>query len=228
MSYCLNNQRQILLSTHMYASDNNDYLPQPGWPIGTLQTWASGVNMPLNTLGTPASYDYYYPRQVDSFRTNSLLGAYLRNEKSLLCPSDNARDGAFFKRQIFVTSYVWSLVVNQYGQGTATHKLSQFKVDGIIEWEPDETVLAANGSPYYYNDLANFPDEGISARHGKGATIGCFGGSSESMSIKVFTTLAGGVVKPPTLAGYSWPNAIPKPPDYNRLWCSPDNGGRGL
>jgi len=228
MAYCLNNHRQILLSTHMYTADNNDYLPQPGWPISSVATWVSGLNFPLNTLGTSAGYDWFYPRQVDSFKTNSLLGPYLRNERSLQCPADSKRDPTYFKRKIFVTSYVWSLVVNQYGNGSSTHKSSLFKVDGIIEWEPDETVLDSTGAPYYYNDLGNFPDEGISVRHGKGATIGCVGGSSESITVQTFTRLAGGVVKPPTLAGYSWRNAVPTPPEYNRLWCSPDNGGAGL
>jgi prepilin-type N-terminal cleavage/methylation domain-containing protein len=231
MAYCLNNQRQILLSTHMYASDNNDYLPQPGYPIGSVATWAAGAGFPLNTTanGLQTSYDYYYPKQVDSFRSNSLIGPYLRAEKSLQCPADARRDATYFKRQIFITSYVWSLVVNDFMKSTFTYKINQLKVDAVIMWEPDETILDSKGCPYYYNDLANFPDEGISVRHGKGATIGCAGGSSESMAVRTFTQLAGGVVKPPTDAGYSWSKANPNPTTaYNRLWFGPNNNGRGL
>ena len=33
---CLNNIKQILLCSHMYVQDYNDYLPYTGWSSGTL------------------------------------------------------------------------------------------------------------------------------------------------------------------------------------------------
>ena len=83
--------------------------------------------------------------------------------------------------------------------------------------------LHASGAPYYFNDFANHPDEPVSSRHGKGATIGCFGGGAERMSVQDFIALAGGFIKPPSPSGVSWRNvSIP-----NRLWCSPVNDGQG-
>ena len=230
----LNNQKQIMLAMILYAGDNNDYVPQPGWPM-TVATWASaapttGNPYPLGgTPATQAGYNYFYPLQAQSFK-NGLLGQFLSTEKILQCPADNRYDTTFFKRGIYITSYVWNLVVNHYGglSGSlnATYKLGQFRVDDILEWESDETVLDSGGAPYYFNDFANFPDEGVSKRHGKGATIGCFGGSAEQITHLNFINLAGGQTFPPTPAGYSWSKA--SPPTPNRLWCRPDSGGKGL
>jgi hypothetical protein len=142
-----------------------------------------------------------------------------------MCPADKTHDATFFKRGVYITSYVWNLCVNNYGSQN-TFKLSQFRGDAILQWEADASVLDAGGAPYYFNDFANFPDEGVSARHSRGATVGCFGGSAEKLSTEEFYALAGGNTKPPVPAGFSWRNAAPSVP--NRLWCNPNNGGRGL
>ena len=226
----LGNQKQIMLAMTMFAGDNNDLLPQPGWPIANVETWASyaTTTSPYPFGGAPATatgYNFFYPLQAQSFK-NGQLGQYLKSEKILQCPADNVYDAKFYSRQIYITSYTWNLVVNHYGglsggPATSTYKLVQFRVDDILEWEPDETYS------YYFNDLANFPDEGVSKRHGSGATIGCFGGGSESMKYQTFTNMAGGdVAGSSTAGGYSWPKANPAVP--NRLWCRPDNGGKGL
>jgi hypothetical protein len=218
-----------MLAMTMYAGDNSDFLPQPGWPIANNPTWASYATASTaypfgGSPATAAGYNYYYPLQAQSFK-NGQLGQYLKSEKILQCPADNIFDTKFYSRQIYITSYTWNLVVNHYGglagSATTTFKLTQFRADDILEWEPDETYA------YYFNDLANFPDEGVSKRHGKGASIGCFGGSAESIRYITFTNMAGGdVAGSPTAGGYSWPKANPAVP--NRLWCRPDNGGKGL
>lgn len=234
MATDLGNQRQIMLAMTLYAGDNNDSLPQPGWPIANVPTWASYATgtSPYPFSGSPATaagYNYYYSLQSQSFKDGQ-LGQYLKTEKALQCPADNLYNTTFYSRKTYITSYTWNLVVNHYGglagSGSTTFKLVQFRADDILEWEPDETVLDSTGAPYYFNDLANFPDEGVSKRHGKGATVGCFGGGAESIRYQAFTNMAGGQTYPPALAGYSWTKASPAAP--NRLWCRPDNGGKGL
>ena len=120
-----------------------------------------------------------------------------------MCPIDNARhDANFFARNIEVCSYSWNGAVNAYTSGNPSFKITQFKSDRILQWETDETV------PFYFNDCCNYPREGISARHGKGATIGVMGGSTESMAVLKFNTEA-------ALA------------TFNRLWCNPENPATG-
>src|SRR5688572_26972643 len=41
----LNNIKQIMLASHMFANDNNDYLPYPGWDGLSRECWAHGPNM---------------------------------------------------------------------------------------------------------------------------------------------------------------------------------------
>jgi prepilin-type N-terminal cleavage/methylation domain-containing protein len=212
MTYDLNNSRQIVIATTLYAGDNDDYLPQPGWPLN-VKSWAANANIPLGGGGSMATYTGRLPQQIESFR-NGQLGSYLRNEKTLMCPADNKVDAAFLQRFIYINSYVWNAVVNRWGNPNRTYKLAQFKGDAILQWEADET------QPTYFNDFTNFPDEGVSARHGKGATVACFGGSSERLSTNVFYSLAGGRVVNLVDGGKSWKKlAVSTLP--NRLWCAP-------
>lgn len=212
MTYDLNNNRQIMVAMTMYAGDNEDYLPQPGWPI-TVNNWAASNNIPLGGGGSVATYNGRLPQQISSYK-NGQLGSYLRNEKILMCPADNKVDTAFLQRQIYINSYVWNLVVNRWGGSARTYKLGQFKGDAILQWEADEA------QPTYFNDFANFPDEGVSARHGKGATVACFGGSSERLSTNAFYALAGGRVVNLVDGGRSW-KKLPISTLPNRLWCAP-------
>src|SRR6476620_4707280 len=202
-----------MLAANLYAGDCSDFLPQPGWPFAgsgaNIPTWASGTGgYTLGGGGTELAYNIAYPLQAQSFK-NGQLAPYLSTEKVLQCPADNVHDTRFLKRGIYITSYVWNLCVNAYGSPARTFKLAHFMADSILQWEPDETVLDAGGAPYYFNDLANFPDEGVSRRHGKGASVGCFGGSAERSPYVTFTNFAGGIALPPTPAGFSWPKASP-------------------
>ena len=207
----------------MYAGDFEDYLPQPGW-LTTQTNWAAGANIPLGPSANQAAYDALLPQQIESFKRGQLF-PYLKMEKILMCPADNKVNLQFLQRGQYLTSYNWNGAVIGYpGQGAPiprTFKLAQFKANAILQWETDED------SPAYFNDFSNYPDEGISDRHGNGAVIGMFGGSSERMSVKDFTTMAGGVVPPGQRGGSRWQFARPPiqfPPE-NRLWCAPNPPG---
>jgi prepilin-type N-terminal cleavage/methylation domain-containing protein len=223
MAYDLNNNRQIMLAANMYAGDNDDYLPQPGW-LNTTTNWAAGANLPLGPSANQAAYETLLPQQLDYFK-RGLLFTYLQAEKTLRCPADRAINPQFLQRGQYLTSYNWNgAVVGYPGQGAPLprpFKLAQFKADAILQWETDEK------SPAYFNDFSNYPDEGISARHGNGAVVGMFGGSSERLSVKAFTTMAGGVVPAGQRGGSRWAFAQPpiQFPPQNRLWCSPSTPG---
>jgi prepilin-type N-terminal cleavage/methylation domain-containing protein len=220
----LNNNRQILLGAHMYASDFEDYLPQPGWLV-SLASWAADKNIPLGPAASLTTYQTIRSNQVVSFQ-NGQLYPYLKTERVLMCPLDNRIDQQMFARGIYITSYTWNgAVVGYPGAGamvpSRTFKLAQFKADAILQWETDET------RPEFFNDFANYPDEGISGRHGKGAVIGLFGGSAERMRVADFLVIAGGVVLPGQRGGQRWAFARPaiQFPAVNRLWCSPSQPG---
>lgn len=206
----LNNNRQIILGAHMFASDNLDQLPNCGW--GTARpSWAYEGGIPAGGTSIPA-FPNALSNQLTYFRRGQLY-TYIKNEKVLKCPTDNKVDLNYVQRGILFSSYVWNGAINGYGPDTTpAFKLAQFKPDAVLQWETDETT------PFFFNDTSSFPDEGISARHGKGATIGLFGGGTESIKVidyysntKQFAGTRG------NRGGSIPPNLLP-----NRSWCSPE------
>jgi prepilin-type N-terminal cleavage/methylation domain-containing protein len=214
----LDNTKQILLATHIYAGDENDFLPRPGWQI-PYSCWAYGDSFPYGVDGTEADYAAKYPGQLDSV-TKGQLYSYLKTVKVFMCPGDRL-DALFYKREMYISSYVWNGAVSSYDRTTdKTHKLGQFKPTAILQWESDETI------PITFNDGGNYPYEGFTRRHGGNpngdpeqdarsmATIGLFDGSSRRMSAKELYHLAGGLG--------SYPGGAPLPAELpNELWCNP-------
>src|SRR5260221_1319974 len=58
----LNNNRQLMLGTVMYATDQGDRLPGCGW--GTSEdTWAHAANIPTYGNATPTTFPMLYSNQ---------------------------------------------------------------------------------------------------------------------------------------------------------------------
>src|SRR3954451_10671140 len=202
----LNNNRQIATATHLYVSENNDYLPNSGWGT-TMASWAYDANIPANPT-SQAAFPTAVANQLNFFRRGQLY-PFIKTEKVLMCPADRV-DSLFYQRNILYTSYVWNGAVNGFGPDTApAFKITQFKPDRILQWEADETV------PFYFNDSSSFPDEGISGRHGKGATVVLFGGSTERIALRKWYTSE--------FAGAQGQRGatIPATMLPNRCWCNP-------
>ena len=144
----------------------------------------------------------------------------------LRCPADvpGTPGGGgihFYDRGQYLTSYIWNGAVIGYANG-ATYKSSRFKADAILIWEADERT------PYFFNDASSYPDEGISERHGKGATVGLFGGAALRMNLSDFYWLAAHQLTKWTGAsggGFAVVQAAGNAP--NQLWCNPRPGSNG-
>jgi hypothetical protein len=123
----------------------------------------------------------------------------------------------YYQRNIYFSSYVWNGALCGFGSpggpraGIAprSHKLTEFKPMNIIQWEADEKT------PFYFNDVSSFPDEGISGRHGKGATVGLVSGSTRRIAVRdYYSNLFAG-------ASGQRGNSIPINQLPNDLWCNP-------
>lgn len=176
----LNNNRQLMLGMTMYATDQNDVLPGCGW--GTAEDcWAHAANMPTYANATTVTFPSLYSNQVNYARMGQLF-PYIKTEKILLCPADKPNN-LYYQRNIYITSYVWNGSICGYGHYTGkggqlgSYKISQFPSQSIIQWEANELT------PFYFNDVSSYPDEGISGRHGKGATVGLVSGSTEKIKL---------------------------------------------
>lgn len=214
----VSNNRQILMAMHMYAADESDFLPRPGWKI-PYANWLYGDPFPYST----GLYDDVIAGQLQAV-TQGQLYRYYNNAKIMMCPADR-EDALFDQREMYVSSYIWNGAVSSYDTTSAkTHKLNQFAPTRILEWESDEM------SPISFNDGANLPYEGFTRRHGGNrtadpnddlrakVTVGVFDGSSKWMLLSDLRALSG------QLGAYSGgppadlPSVLP-----NDLWCNPDS-----
>ena len=226
----VNNCKQILLSAIMYGNNSNEHLPQPGWQMALPNWAANSTSAAIDPMvlapgagGTVATYNAYYPQQVKAFRKGQ-FGSYLQNPAILMCPAD-IQNVNFYLRQEYITSYVWNGAAVRFEGNTAANDTVRFSDpellgSRILMWENDETLLP----PSYggqWNDFSNYPDQGISKRHGDGAMIATLDGGATRMDMRDFYQLAGTYPtgNPPGGAGSGKPVANPGAP--NDLWWYP-------
>jgi prepilin-type N-terminal cleavage/methylation domain-containing protein len=180
----LNNVKQILLASHMYATDNNDYLAHPSWggDLTGPDNWCYATRNNGRIPGGPAApqsaagrtqQSAQYSNQLAFFRI-SQLGPLLTTPKVLECPKDLAIRGQgrqktwYLARPVKLTSYCWNGTIGGYVGPKArdlagkTYKITDFTPLDIQLWEQNET------DGFFFNDAANNPEtggEGVSQRH---------------------------------------------------------------
>ena len=229
----LNNIKQIILGAHMFAGDNDDFMPNPCWggPGGaaTRDCWGHGKGIPDSAGRDDATT---VSNQLRYFKLGQ-LGPYIQDVKVLTCPQDakdskGAKKTLYKARSIKVTSYVWNGALISYqdppalpAQPFSKYRMGSLRPTGILMWEANEDEVA-----YLFNDLGNTPHEGISQRHGAGryaksrgqdtggiATMGNITGSAFTVKLKKWFS--------PDLAGKNvWP-ATPNPSGPNDAWYNP-------
>jgi hypothetical protein len=212
-----------MLSANMYTVDNQESLPGCGWGI-TDPCWAHGANLPTagNAIND-ATFTAALNAQLAYVKGPTATGQlypYLRGEKPLMCPTDVVNQ-LFYSRNIYFTSYVWNGAVCGFGSPTSANtragiapksrKITAFKPLNILQWETDEKT------PFFFNDCSSYPDEGISGRHGKTATVGLISGSTETLRYTDFYTqkYAGPAGQNPHGSGML-ASSLP-----NQIWCNP-------
>ena len=202
----LNNNKQLMLSMIMYSSDQNEVMPGAGWGRAN-PCWAHGANLP-GTGANAMTFPTYYSNQVNVCRQGQLY-PYVKTEKIFLCPADKP-DSRYYQREVYFSSYVWNGAIGAYGNiEPRSFKITQFKPMNMIQWEADEKT------PFYFNDVSSFPDEGISGRHGKGATIGLVSGSTRRINVRDFySNIYAG-------AEGQRGGSIPRADLPNDMWCNP-------
>jgi len=228
----LNNIRQIMLASHLFAGDNEDYLPFPGWDGLGRDCWVHGANMPD---GKGIDTATIISNQVEYFKRGQLAPFLGNAEKVLMCPKDDKdrrfgeKKKRFRERSIKITSYCFNGAINAYSSvqlpnvKTSKFKLSNLRTTGILLWEANEDMTSFN-----FNDGGNQPSEGISQRHatsryaatqtdliGGIATSGTLSGTATKIKISRWFS--------PDLAGtHVWPAPF-NPAGPNDAWYNPDN-----
>jgi prepilin-type N-terminal cleavage/methylation domain-containing protein len=192
----ISNLKQQTLCLHLYASDNGDVLPWPNWLAGDVSSNGVARAGWLYTMNPAAS-------GPARFKVNTgVFWSVLKDPKLYMCPMDNTNLPLFSLRGQQLSSYAMNGAVIGYKRMLYPPvKLGSLAPTAVAFWETDET------EPRYFNDGANFPAEGVSARHLQGAVNGMFDG-------------AAGFIKFDT-----WYDEVDQT-NKNQLWCFPgsDNG----
>jgi prepilin-type N-terminal cleavage/methylation domain-containing protein len=222
----LNNIRQILLAAQMFANDNNDYMPYPGWDGLGKRNWLHGPNM---QDGAGRSDPQIISNQLLSLQQGQLY-SYVGTPNIFMCPRDVAQSKSvkaakFRTRSIKVTSYCFNGALISYAAQpqleTAKYPLGSLRPTGLLIWEANEDMTS-----YNFNDAGNTPHEGISQRHaaaklaraqnddvGGIATFGNLSGSAFTMPMRRWFS--------PDFAGKNiWP-ASPNHVGPNDAWYNP-------
>ena len=175
---CKDNHLALILAVQAYTIEHDNSLPFPNW-LAKDADWQS------TNHGTAPAAGWLYEHPItatpspEKVETGSLW-PYIRSRNHYRCPRHKPpyNDGGTRPSEA-LTSYVMNGAVVRYAVVTQTvpYKIHQMPADGICFWEVDET-----GTGGHWNDGSSLPSEGITQRHGDGATVGRFDGRIEWMS----------------------------------------------
>jgi prepilin-type N-terminal cleavage/methylation domain-containing protein len=189
MATDLNNVKQVLLASHLYATDNDDRLAHPSWggdltgPDNWLYATKNNGKLPAGVPAAPRSAagrdenSAEFKNQAEFFKI-SQLGPFLGSHKTTWCPKDVSTRGSgklktlWLARPLKLTSYCWNGTIGGYNNigkpslnpDGKTYKVTSFLPTDWQMWEQNE-LDALN-----FNDASNVPPpgnagNGISLRH---------------------------------------------------------------
>jgi prepilin-type N-terminal cleavage/methylation domain-containing protein len=178
---CLSQQKQIGLAVQMYATDFQDYVVYPNW--GAYNPgWLYTPNPPGSG---PPPYPASPPANPYKGYFGGLLADYIsKNWRIYRCPVDPT-NSAWALRPNRLSTYVMNGAALGYRKtpplGQRTHKLSQFKAQDYMMWEPDDNTAT-------YNDASSQPNstEGPSKRHKVGCIVTFYDGHAHLLKFITF------------------------------------------
>jgi len=186
---CMANLRQLTMATIQYTNDYKGWLPFCNWfsyerdATSPYRQWPGWLySLRIATYMT----DFKKPETVET----GLLWPYLKTREVYRCPADAQGPwigGGDMKENatLNMTNYLMNGATCSFGQQIGGQykayvmKITKFKGDSILFWESNELSTTAPA----WNDGSDFPNEPLTRRHGKGASVGFIDGHIEWMSL---------------------------------------------
>jgi prepilin-type N-terminal cleavage/methylation domain-containing protein len=197
---CINNHRQLIMTVHLYAMDNDDKFAWPNW-AWSVPGWLFGAVGSQNNIPDPTKAPY--DANPTTAYTNGLWWTYLKSMNSYICPADR-RNPNFSLRKNKLSSYKTDAAVCSYQRVKQGMKVSgAWSPLCYLLWEPGDPG-AANMMVWW--DASSYPNvgEGLGGVHGPGGIISAVGGNVLYMKTNDFQKVANEPVK-------------------NLVWWAPDN-----
>jgi hypothetical protein len=177
------------MAVQLYVTDSQDLLPVPNWKSEDRSNHPGWLYALDAAASGPAQFKI----------EGGLLWPTLKDRKLYLCPMDVTNSPLFSQRDQQLSSYAMNGAVVGFNRTNfPAEKISRMNGDDVAFWETDEK------DPTYFNDGANFPEEGVSGRHLNGAINAVFGGSVSYIRLGAWYVQV-----------YD--------PNKNNLWCYPES-----
>ncbi len=139
---CMNNQKQLALTMHVYGTDNDDKIVWPNWGWGK-KGWLYGQE-----IAAQGSFE-------EEDLENGFFYEMMNDSTVFKCPEDINVDSITGTTNV-MTTYLMNGIVSRWGGlGTkGTYRISQFRTsESVVMWESDRK------NPGAYNDGSSQPDE---------------------------------------------------------------------
>jgi prepilin-type N-terminal cleavage/methylation domain-containing protein/prepilin-type processing-associated H-X9-DG protein len=236
---CTGNLKQLGITQHLYADDNQDVMAYCNWDGGDAADpagyhgWLYTLDVPGNlpdggstTTPNPFEPPFTTTATAQDAWLSGVYFQYMKNSQSYLCPKDimskdYAESPNFGGRNNKLSSYVMDGAVCSYGDASTMPKLSGiWSPMCYLLWEPNEnTVGPGNPGAFEFNDGSNFPSvpplggEGIGPLHDNTGNILALDGHVDVLNTNAFSSLS--------------KNLGPGPGGKGLLWWAPtvENGG---
>ena len=210
---CANNLKQLLNGLHMYVSENKLTLPCANPGTSALPGW----------MYDPARLSN--PRQQSDVEHGVLLRYLGGNLGVWHCPNDvEPYEVPNVPTSIFpLSSYTMNVCVVQFARpNTPSYRITKFRPDAILFWEPEEL----GGATSVWDDGTSAPDQApITRRHGTRSALGSSPNAAKNAASAV--GVVDGHVE--MMTRRQWDIHVATGPTPNPVWCKPNAalGGRG-
>jgi prepilin-type N-terminal cleavage/methylation domain-containing protein len=195
---CATNHKVLIKGVMFYVQENNGIIPFVN--SNRMETGGARGGDPMRAFEQPGwlyKYDHTDPKKQHVKVADGLLWQYVSYEEAYRCPADRPpwHMGPIHK----ISSYQMNRALAGANDKFPGYPIGRIRVaQAIVFWEVDEEEGGG-----YWNDGVNMPDQGITRRHGDGATVSCIDGSATWISVAEFDAL-----------NYHRPG---------RLFCNPDS-----
>ena len=176
---CQNNHRQLIQGVANYMCENNDYYTFPNWLWPETSGWWTDPGWLYDITNLQNGHGTFVLKDLEG----GALWKYLGRYDTYRCPAEAEPYTRGSSNHI--TSYLMNGAVTNYGH-YPHGKVVLYRMMDMLRQQGTEAVLiweAHEDWGSYWNDGSSTPNQGLTDRHGDGATVGMMDGHTDWISL---------------------------------------------